>query len=63
MITRLQETWKILNKVTYSFTIYYNFFKVDKLRFLVGVSVSNSQKLIERIDRKLEGYSRPEKAL
>ena len=27
MITRLQETWKILNKVTYSFTIYYNFLK------------------------------------
>ena len=25
MITHLQETWKILNKVTYSFTIYYNF--------------------------------------
>ena len=46
-MTHLQETWKIRNKVTYSFTIYYSFFKVDKLRFLVGVSVSNSQKLIE----------------
>ena len=32
------------NKVTYISTIYYNYFKVDKLRFLVGVSISNSQK-------------------
>ena len=48
MITHLQETWKILNKVTYSPTIYYNcLFLIDKLRFLVGVSISNSQKLIE----------------
>jgi len=31
------------------------------LRVLVGVSTSNSQKLIEWIDRKVEGYSRPEK--
>ena len=34
---------------------------MDKLRFLVGVSISNSQKLIEWIKRKVEGYSRPEK--
>ena len=26
MITHLQETWKIHNKVTYSSTIYYNYF-------------------------------------
>ena len=26
MITHLQETWKIQNKVTYSSTIYYNYF-------------------------------------
>ena len=26
MITHLQETWKIQNKVTYSYTIYYNYF-------------------------------------
>ena len=33
------------------------------MRLLVGVSISNSQKLIERIDRKVEGYnnSRPGK--
>ena len=28
---------------------------------LVAVSISNSQKLIEWIDKKVEGYSRPEK--
>ena len=28
---------------------------------MVGLSISNSQKLIERIYRKVEGYSRPEK--
>ena len=27
MITYLQEVWKIQNKVTYSSTIYYNFFR------------------------------------
>ena len=27
MITHLQESWKIQNKVTYSSTMYYNFFK------------------------------------
>ena len=26
MTTRLQESWKIQNKVTYSSTIYYNYF-------------------------------------
>jgi len=25
MITHLQETWKIQNKVTYSSTVYYNY--------------------------------------
>ena len=55
------ETYKIQNKVTYSSTIYYNYFEVGKLRFLVGVSILNFQKLIGWIDRKVEGYSRPEK--
>ena len=36
-------------------------FKVDKLRFLVGISISNSQKLIEWIYRKVEEYRKPEK--
>ena len=36
MVRHLQETWKVLNKVTSSSTIYYSYFKVDKLRFLVG---------------------------
>ena len=35
--------------------------KVDKLRFLAGVSISNSQKLIEWIYKKVEGYSISEK--
>ena len=33
-------------------------FLVGKKRFLVGISISNSKKLI---GRKVEGYSRPEK--
>ena len=33
MITHLQETWKIQKKATYSTTIYYNKFYVDKLTF------------------------------
>ena len=33
MMTHLQETGKMQDKVTYSSTSYYNFFKVDKLRF------------------------------
>ena len=55
MIIHLQETWKIQNKVTYSSTVYYNYFSVDKLRFLVGVSISNSQKLVEWMYREVEG--------
>ena len=39
MIKHLQETWKI--QVTYSSTIYYNFFK--QIIFLVGVLISKSQ--------------------
>ena len=34
---------------------------MDKSRFLAGVSISSSQKLIEWIDRKVKGYSRSEK--
>ena len=44
MTTHLHEALKI---VTDSSTIYYNFLRVDKLRFLVGISILNSQKLIE----------------
>ena len=36
-------------------------FSIDKLIFLVAVSISNSQNLIEWVDRRVEGYSRPEK--
>ena len=61
MITHLQETWKIQNKVTYSSTKYCNYFLSRKITFLVGVSIPNSQKWIEWIDKKVEAYSRPEK--
>ena len=37
------------------------FFKVGKLKFLLGVSITNSQKLIQCIYREIKGYSRPDK--
>ena len=50
------------NKIICNSAKHYNYFlSRNKLRFLVGVSVSLSQKLIEWIDREVEGYSRPEK--
>ena len=33
---------------------------MDKFRFLVEISISDSQKLMEWIYRKIEEYSRPE---
>ena len=57
MSTRLQKTWKMQNNVTYCSSIYYKHFLIDKLRFLAGVSILHSQKLIEWGDRKVEGYS------
>ena len=58
MITHLQKTWEIQNKVTYIIYvyyiciyvyyiiyIYYNYL-LSKFRILVGASISNSQKLI-----------------
>ena len=50
-------------ELSYIYTIYYNYFAVDKLRFLVGVSISDSQKLVECIDRKVEGYAAAAKSL
>ena len=44
MTTHLHEALKI---VTDSSTIYYNLLRVDKLKILVGISILNSQKLIE----------------
>ena len=41
----------------YITTIFY----INKLKILVGVSMANSQKLIEQIYRKVGWYSRPEK--
>ena len=48
------------DKVTYSSTITIIFW-IDKLRFLVGISISNSQRLIEWINREVESNSWPEK--
>ena len=47
MITQLQETWEIQNKVAYGSTIYYNYFFKLINSFLVRVSISNCHKLIE----------------
>jgi hypothetical protein len=63
VITHIQETWEIQNEVTYSSTIFYNYFQAVKIRFLVGILISNSQKLIKLIYRNIEEYSRPENTM
>ena len=35
----------------------------NRQKFLAGVSILNSQKLIEWIDRKVEGYSNPKSTM
>ena len=47
MITLLQETWKMPNKVTYSPTTYYNNFLVSRLRFFSWSFNIKSQNLTE----------------
>ena len=48
-----------------AFLMMYSAYKLNKqgdnIKFLVGVPITNSQKLVQWIDKKLEGYSRPEK--
>ena len=61
MITHLQETWKIHNKITYSSTVNYNCFLSRKIKILIEVSILNSQKLMEWIYREVERHNRPEK--
>lgn len=39
MITYLQETWKIQNKIMYSSTICCNYFLSRYIKILVGVSI------------------------
>lgn len=57
MITHLQETWKIQNKVTYSSTIL-QFLKIRIFSWSCNVKLSK----ISRMNRqKVEGYTRPEK--
>ena len=48
-------------KFTYSFTVYYDYSLSRFFWFSVGISISNSQTLLEWINRKVEGYSRCEK--
>ena len=48
------------NKVAYNYTVHYNYV-LSRLIFSVAVSISNSQKLIEWIYRKVEEYRKPEK--
>ena len=54
-----------LNLCNVIYQLYYYllqlFLLISRLRFLAGVSISKSQKVIEWIDSKVEGYSRPEK--
>ena len=42
-------------------SLYITIIFVSRWRFLVGISISNPQKLIEWIASKVEGYDRPEK--
>ena len=61
MITHLQETWKIQNKVTYSFAMYYNYFLSRYIR-LFSWSFNIKLSKINRMNRhKSGGYSKPEK--
>ena len=56
MITHLQEENTEQSYIQFHYIL--KIFYVDK--FLVGILIANSQKLIELIYRKVEGYSRPE---
>ena len=56
----LQETWKYRRKL-HIVPLYITIVQVDTLRFLVGVSILNSQNLIAWMYREIEDYSRPEK--
>ena len=60
MIAHLQETWKKQNKVTYSSMIQYNYFLNRQIKvFSWSLNIKLSK--INRIYKKIEGYSRPEK--
>ena len=63
-ITHLQESYKMQKKKKkrlHVVPLYITVIFSSRWGFLVGVSISNSQKLIEWMYREVEGYSRPEK--
>ena len=51
MVTYLQETWKIQNKVTYSSTIYYTYF-LSRLITIFSWSFNIKLSKINRVDRQ-----------
>ena len=51
VITHLQETWKIQNKVTYSSTIYYTYF-LSRLITVFSWSFNIKLSKINRVDRQ-----------
>ena len=62
MITYLQEIWKIQNKVTYSFTIYYNYFVSRKIK-IFGCSLNIKLSKINRMNRQKSRIQQIWKAL
>ena len=65
MITHLQETWKIQNKVAYNFTMYYNDFLSREIK-IFSWGFNNKLSKINRMStqkskRRPEKKSRPEK--
>ena len=65
MITQLQETWKIQNKVAYNFTMYYNDFLSREIK-IFSWGFNNKLSKINRMStqkskRRPEKKSRPEK--
>ena len=51
MRTDLHETWKTQDKVTYSFTIYYNYFVSRKIK-IFGCSLNIKLSKINRMNRQ-----------
>ena len=60
MITHFKRLWKYITKL-YVVPLYITIIIFKLIKILVVVSILYSQKLIEWIDRKVEGHNRPEK--
>ena len=59
MITHLQETWKIQNKVAYNFTMYYNDFLSREIK-IFSWGFNNKLSKINRMNTQ-KSKRRPEK--